>query len=200
MDAARDAFGVAADAAADAGTAVTEMASNAAAYLTDLLTGGHAPKTAGTEEITSSLPQNFYSKKFSTTSSLSQLNPVNPTEIELAQIYQPRRVQQEVGTRQYLRHIPTGFSVPIPSQQLMRQAVEMGVGDMTTKIHVTRAQEKIVIHKVDPPPQIVLSPSAASRASDRVLQPGNQQQAKSSQQAMSKPTGLQSTRSQPYNN
>jgi hypothetical protein len=83
----------------------------------------------------------------------------------------------------------------------MRQAVDMGAGNLTTKVHVTKAQEKIVIHKIDPPvpPPIVIAmkggaTSSMSRAEETerntrgVLQPSG-----SNQQDKTEPGKISST-------
>jgi len=130
----------------DIATNASQAASDAASYLTSFLTSSVQPPPSSSSQP---LPVNFYAKKSTITSPLSRINPVNPSAAELAQIYQPKKVQVELGVRQYLRHMPSGFSVPIPPQELMKKAVEMGA--LTRKVHVTKAQEMTVIKKIDPP-------------------------------------------------
>ena len=146
------------DSAYDMAANASQAATDAASYLTSFLTTSQSSQPAAS--IAKPLPANFYAKKAAITSPLPLINPVNPSPEELHQIYQPKKVQIELGVRQYLRHIPSGFSVPIPPQDLMKKAVEMGAGNLTRKVHVTKAQEMVAIKKIDPPKIAPPTPSS----------------------------------------
>ena len=137
------------------------IATNAVDYLTSFLTGAvpeapveSAPVESGPPALSSSnsVIKNFKLPGKNITSPLPHLNAVEPTLEQLKEIYQPKRVQRQVGHRQFLRHVPTGFSVPIPSQQRIMEAIDIGGGDLAAKVTVTHAQEKVVVKKVEKPP------------------------------------------------
>ena len=82
-------------------------------------------------------------------------NLTTPTAAELAEIYRPIRVERVVGTHQVITHLPTGYSIPIPPQAPLREAVALGGESLTTHVHVSATQAGKVT-KVVPPPKDVL--------------------------------------------
>jgi hypothetical protein len=115
-------------------------------YITELFQNNFAPTlpefTLPTSPTAVSYLTNLLTSKPSESSAHNHYT--HPTPEDLNEIYKPQTVQRPLGHRQFLRHVPTGFSVPIPSQQRMREVVELGAEDMTAKVRVETSQDKVV--------------------------------------------------------
>jgi hypothetical protein len=94
-------------------------------------------------------------KKGPVVTPLSLASPVNPTQEELREIYKPFTVEKVVGHRQYIRHLPSGYAIPIPPQEPLQRAAELGGDDLVTRVRVKSAHISTVVKKVNPPKEAV---------------------------------------------
>jgi hypothetical protein len=100
-------------------------------------------------------PPKDLTKKGPIVTPLSLASPLNPTEAELREIYKPYTVNKVVGHRQYLRHLPTGYAIPIPPQEPLQTAAQLGGEELVTRVRVTHAHAATVVKKKDPPRDLV---------------------------------------------
>ena len=100
-------------------------------------------------------PPKDLTKKGPVVTPLSLASPVNPTQDELREIYKPFTVEKVVGHRQYIRHLPSGYAIPIPPQEPLQRAAELGGEDLVTRVRVKSAHISTVVKKVNPPKEAV---------------------------------------------
>lgn len=89
------------------------------------------------------------------TSPFSRVSALNPTPEELAEIYKPYTVEKVVSQKKYLKHVDTGYLIPLPPQEPLRRAVELGAGHLTTEVQVSAAQIAKNTKKVPPPKEVI---------------------------------------------
>jgi hypothetical protein len=89
------------------------------------------------------------------TSPFSRVSALNPTPEELAEIYKPYTVEKVVSQRKYLRHVETGYLIPMPPQEPLRRAVELGAGHLTTEVQVSAAEISKNTKRVPPPKEVI---------------------------------------------
>ena len=89
------------------------------------------------------------------TSPFDRKSALQPTPQELDEIYKPYTVQRNVGRKKFIRHKETGYTIPLPPQEPLRRAVELGAGNLTTQVQVETAHITTVKKKVPPPKDIV---------------------------------------------
>ena len=131
-----------------------KMAANAATYVTGLFGAPGQLERPGENRPMRPMPvkpPKDLSRKGPVNTPLPLDSPLNPTDAELREIYRPVRVEKVVGERQYLRHVPTGYTIPLPAQAPLQRVIEMGAEDLTTHVHVTAAHVSNVVTRVEPP-------------------------------------------------
>ena len=89
------------------------------------------------------------------TSPFDKKSALTPTPEELNEIYKPYTIQRNVGQRKFLRHVETGYTIPLPPQEPLRRAVELGGGHLTTQVQVESAHIATIKKKVPPPKDVV---------------------------------------------
>ena len=100
--------------------------------------------------------EKLLARKGPITSPFSQGSAMAPTEDELREIYKPYTVRRVVSSKKYLRHIETGYLIPLPPQEPLRRAVELGAGKLTTQVDIPTSQSSTVTRKVAPAPKEVV--------------------------------------------
>ena len=89
------------------------------------------------------------------TSPFSRVSAMNPSEEELREIYKPHTIERVVNQRKYLKHIETGYTIPLPPQEPLRRAIELGGKELTTQVQVQASNVAKVTKKVPPPKDVV---------------------------------------------
>ena len=107
------------------------------------------------------------SKKGPIVTPLSLSSALNPTEEELQEIYKPYTVEKVVGQRQYIRHLPSGYAIPIPPQEPLQQAADLGGDDLVARVRVKSAHTSAVVKKVNPPKEMVYEYNMNANVSPR---------------------------------